>query len=119
MERTRVLGKPRFPYHRSSESGQMNEPEHRKTPFRSNRGGKPFQPAIGTDFGRVEDLDAKTRGFIARVVALTSAGGVIATGGYALMTGDNKAVITVWAIAGPFVGAVVSYYFGPRRGDLG
>jgi hypothetical protein len=80
---------------------------------------KPFQPAIGTDFGTVEEVEAKTRGFLARVFAVTTVSVVAVTGGYGLITGNYMAVITVWAIAGPIVGAIVSHYFGPQRNDTG
>jgi hypothetical protein len=88
----------------------------RKSP-RLSHGRKPFQPAIGRDFGRVEEVEARTRGFLARTVALAAVSGVAVTGGYGLMVGNFMAVITVWAIAGPIIGAVVAHYFGPRRSD--
>jgi hypothetical protein len=92
------------------------------TPTRKSRSGgrkKPFQPAIGTDIGRVEDADAKTRGFLARFLALCIGALVAVTGGYGLITGNYTAVIAVWTIAGPVIGAVVAYYFGPQRNDTG
>jgi hypothetical protein len=86
---------------------------------RSGQRKKPFQPAIGSDFGKVEEVEAKTRGFLARFIAWTAAIGVAATGGYGLVTGNYMAVIAVWAVAGPIIGAVVSHYFGPRGYDAG
>jgi len=83
----------------------------------SNQGKKHFQLAIGRDFGRVEEVEAKTRGFLARIVALAAVAGVGITGGYSLITNNFMAVVTVWAIAGPIIGAVVSHDFGPRRND--
>jgi hypothetical protein len=50
-----------------------------KTPSRSRQRKKPFQPAIGTDFGTVEEVEAKTRGFLVRVIALTAAAGIAVT----------------------------------------
>jgi hypothetical protein len=90
----------------------------RKSP-RSGQRKKPFQPAIGTDYGAVEEVEAKTRGFLARLIALTAAAGLVVAGGYSLITGNYMAVITVWAIAGPIIGAIVSHYFGPQRNDTG
>jgi hypothetical protein len=90
-----------------------------KNPSRSGQKRKPFQPAIGTDFGTVEEVEAKTRGFLARVFAVSTVTVVAVTGGYGLMTGNYLAVITVWAIAGPIIGAIVSHYFGPQRNDTG
>jgi hypothetical protein len=90
-----------------------------KEPRRSGQKKKPFQPAIGTDFGTVEEVEAKTRGFLARLIALTAAAGIVVTGGYGLITGNYMAVITVWAIAGPIIGAIVAHYFGPQRKDAG
>ena len=81
----------------------------------SGRKAKPFQPAIGAEFSGVEEVEAKTRGFLARIIASVTAIGVIATGTYGLITGNYSAVIAVWAVAGPIVGALVTYYFGPRR----
>ena len=69
---------------------------------------KPFQPAIGTDFGRVEDVEARTRDFLARFVAGTSGLAVGVTGVYGLVMDNYRPIIMVWAIGGPFVGAVVT-----------
>jgi hypothetical protein len=88
-------------------------------PPRSGQRKKPFQPAIGTDFGRVDEVEAKTRGFLARQIALAAVAGIAITGGYGLISGNYMAVITVWAIAGPIIGAIVSHYFGPGRSDTG
>ncbi len=90
-----------------------------KNRSRSVRRTKPYQPAIGTDFGRVEEVEAQTRGFLARFIALAAATSIAVTGIYGLVTGRYMAVITVWAIAGPIIGAVVSHYFGPQRNDTG
>lgn len=80
---------------------------------------KPFQPAPGTDIGPVEDVDAKTRHFLARAIASFTATATAVSGIYGLVTADYTAVIAVWAIAAPFIGALVTYYFGPRRNDTG
>ena len=85
----------------------------------SERLKKPFQPAIGADFGRVEDVEAKTRDFLARFIALASGSMVAVTGAYGLITGSYTPLIAVWAVAGPLIGAVVTYYFGPQRNDTG
>jgi hypothetical protein len=92
------------------------------TPNSKSRSGgkeKPFQPAIGSDFGKVEEVDAKTRDFLARLIATAAAIGILATGGYGLVTHDYIPVIGVWSVAGPIIGALVTYYFGPRRNDTG
>jgi hypothetical protein len=81
----------------------------------SGRKAKPYQPAIGREFDVVEEVEAKTRGFLTRIIASVTAIGVVATGTYGLITGNYTAVIAVWAVAGPIVGALVSYYFGPQR----
>jgi hypothetical protein len=86
---------------------------------RSSVRAKPYQPAIGTDFGKVEEVEARTRGFLTRFIALAAGAGVAVTGGYGLVTGNFTAVIAVWAIAGPIIGAVVSHYFGSQRNDTG
>jgi hypothetical protein len=83
------------------------------------RSEKPFQPAIGTDIGKVEDVEAKTRDFLARFIALAAGSMVAVTGSYGLITGNYTPVIAIWAIAGPFIGAVATYYFGPQRNDTG
>jgi hypothetical protein len=44
---------------------------------------------------------------------------IVVTGGYGLATGNHTPLITVWAIAGPFIGAMVAFYFGPQRSDTG
>ena len=94
-------------------------PTPNKKPLRSSQRKKPFQPAIGTDFGTVEEVEAKTRGFVARVIASTTVLAVAIIGGYGLMTGNHTAAITVWAMAGPIAGAVISHYFGPQRNNTG
>jgi hypothetical protein len=90
-----------------------------KTPRRSGQRARPYQPAIGTDFGAVKEVEAKNRGFLLRAIALTTAGAILVTGGYGLIIGNYTAVIGVWAVAGPFIGAMVTYYFGPRRNGTG
>ena len=74
---------------------------------RSAGAGKPFQPAIGTDIGTVEDFDAKTRGFLTKVIAFTVVTMVAFTGGYGIIIGNYTPVISVWTVAGPIVGALV------------
>ena len=90
-----------------------------KKPSRSSRKTKPFQVVVGSDYGKVEEVEARTRGFVARVVVSTGVGAVVAAGGYSLFTGNFVAVAAVWAIVGPLIGAVVIYYFGPQRNDTG
>jgi hypothetical protein len=83
---------------------------------RPGRTTKPFQPAIGREFDGVGEVEAKTRGFLARIIASVTAIGVTVTGAYGLTTtGNHTAVIAVWDVARPIVGALVSYYFGPQR----
>jgi hypothetical protein len=92
-------------------------PNHRSS--RSRAQGKPFQPAVGREFD-VREADAKTRGFLARLIALTTVTAVVAAGGYGLITGNFSAVNAVWIVAGPIIGAVVTHYFGrPERKDTG
>jgi hypothetical protein len=88
-----------------------------RQPSRSGRQAKPFQPAIGQDFGTVAEAEAKTRGFVARFIAGCSGSAIAVTGIYGLVTGNYTAVLAVWAVAGPFIGAVVTYYFGPQKDD--
>jgi len=80
---------------------------------------KPFQPAIGSEFpiDEVPSIEAKTRGFLARFIAFSVGLALLAAGTYGLRTGDYHALEVVWAIAGPIVGAVVTFYFGAHRKD--
>ena len=82
---------------------------------------KPYQPAIGTEFvvDEAATIEAKTRGFLARYVAISAGVAVVVTGGYGLLTAHYTAVEVVWAVAGPIIGAIVAYYFGPQRNDTG
>ncbi len=41
------------------------------------------------------------------------------TGVYGLVMDNYRPIIMDWAIGGPFIGAVVTYYLGPRRTDAG
>lgn len=77
----------------------------------------PFRPAIGSDF-ELEDavvVDARTRAFVARELAFATSAAIAVTGLQGLITGDTTAISTVWAVTGPIVGALVSYYFGAHR----
>ena len=94
-----------------------SKPDHQLP--RSRAQEKPYQPAIGREFD-VQEEEAKTRGFLARLIALTTVTAVVAAGGYGLITGNFSAVNAVWIVAGPIVGAVVTYYFGRHeRKDTG
>ena len=75
-------------------------------------------PTVGSAADVQED-EAKTRGFLARLFASTTAIVVLAAGGWGLITENYMAVIGVWSVAGPIVGALVTYYFGPQRNDTG
>ena len=81
------------------------------------RGPKPFQPAVGQDFGAIEEVEARTRGYLARLIASAAAAALGVTGAKSLADGTYTAVVGCWAVAGPIVGALVSYYFGHRRKD--
>jgi hypothetical protein len=82
---------------------------------------KPFQPAIRTRFvvSEVPAIEARTRGFLARGLAIFVGAVVASTGAYGLATGNFVPLETVWAVGGPFIGAIVAYYFGPYRKDSG
>jgi hypothetical protein len=45
--------------------------------------------------------------------------GVAISGLYGLATGNFLPLETVWAVGGPIVGAIVTYYFGSQRKDSG
>ncbi len=81
---------------------------------------KPYQPALGTELELTEvpAIEARTRGFLARLIAVVSTAAVGVSGAYGLATGHYAAIEVVWAVAGPIVGAVTSHYFGPRRRDI-
>ena len=90
-----------------------------KEPARSTgKREKPFQPALGREFD-VEEVEARTRDFLARLIALATVAAVGTAGLYGLATGSYMAVIGVWSVAGPIIGALVAYYFGPQRNDTG
>ncbi|MBV9783638.1 MAG: hypothetical protein JO264_07435 [Acidisphaera sp.] len=76
---------------------------------------KPFQPAIGKDFGSVDEVEARTRDFLARVIALGVMIMLLVSGGYGLFTGNYVPVVGVWSVTAPIIGALVTYYFGPKR----
>lgn len=83
---------------------------------------KPFQPAFGRDDFEVTEpqlVDAKTRGFLAKLVAVMIAVAVGCTGLHGLLTGDYHALTAVWTVAGPIMGAMVAYFFGVHRKDSG
>ena len=80
---------------------------------------KPFQPAIGRDFEGIEEVEARTRDFLARLIAVATVAAVGTAGLYSLATGKYMAVSGVWSVARPIIGAIIAYYFGPRRNDTG
>jgi len=88
---------------------------------RPEAASKPFQPAIGTDFplSDASTIEARTRGFLARGLAIFVGVAVVATGAYGLLTGSFVPLEAVWAVGGPMIGAIVAYYFGPQRKDSG
>ena len=88
-----------------------------------------FRPRIGREFD-LEDvhvIDAKTRGFLSRAIAIGAGGtggaggaggAVVATGGYCLATGNYGGIDIVWAVAGPMFGAMVTHYVGSARKEI-
>ncbi|HVZ08280.1 hypothetical protein [Rhodopila sp.] len=80
---------------------------------------KPFQPAIGRDFGSVEEVDARTRDFLAKSITVLAGTGVSVAGIYGVATKDFRPLTAVWSVIGPVTGAIVAYYFGPRRDGAG
>ena len=91
----------------------------KKRPDRFGGSGKPFQPILGADFGGVDEVEAKTRGFLARGIALSAIAAIATTGAYAVPTGNVTPLMTAWAVVGPILGSMVTYYFGPHRYDSG
>jgi len=85
----------------------------------SSRARKPFQPAIGKEFDGVQEVEAKTRAYLAKLIASATVAGALIAGGYGLVTDNYIPVMGVWSVAGPIVGALVTYYFGPQRNDTG
>lgn len=85
----------------------------------SRAGRKPFQPAIGRDFDveSVPTVEAGTRGMLARGITHFAGFVVVMTGGYGAVSGDFQPLMASWAVIGPIIGAIVAYYFGPRRTD--
>ena len=82
-------------------------------------GGKLFQPAIGRDFEIADAavIEARTRGVLASGLSAFVAAAVTVTGAYGLATGRFAPLQITWAVAGPLVGAIASYYCGRDRRD--
>jgi hypothetical protein len=92
----------------------------RETPRTRSRTSEPrFRPRIGRDFEleEVHVIDARTRGFLSRVITIGAGGAVVVTGTYGLATGSYLAIEVVWAVAGPMPGAMVTHYFGSAGKD--
>lgn len=73
-----------------------------------------FQPRIGRDF-EIEEahaINARTRDFLARIIAIGSGTAIASTGTYGLATGQFGPLEVVWAISGLMCGALVTHYFG-------
>jgi hypothetical protein len=73
-----------------------------------------FQPRIGRDFEMQEAdvINARTRGFLVRAVILGAGAAMASASAYGVITGNYIATEVVWAVAGPMLGAVMTYYFG-------
>jgi hypothetical protein len=86
-----------------------------------NSAKKPYQPFPGREIevDEVPLVEAKTRGFLVRLIAIATLLAVGITGFYGLFTGAYRALEVVWSVAGPFMGAMVAYYFGSHRKDSG
>jgi hypothetical protein len=80
-------------------------------------GRKRYQPAIGAafDIDQVPTIEAKTRGFLARLIALSAAAAIAVAATNGLMNGRYAALEVVWAVVGPLVGALMTHYFGTYR----
>ena len=78
-----------------------------------------FRPRIGRDFDieEVHIIEARTRGFLSRAIAVGAGSAVVVTGTYGLASGSYFAVEVVWAVAGPMFGAMVTHYFGSAGKD--
>jgi hypothetical protein len=96
----------------------MRSPSTKQTKTTSR---KPYQPAVGREIEVDEVLlvEARTRDFLAKLFAVSTVLAVVVTGVHGLLTGAYHLVEVVWAIAGPIIGAMVAYYFGPQRKDSG
>ena len=87
--------------------------------IRSRGSESRFRPLVGRDF-ELEDvhvIDAHTRGFLSRAIAIGAGGAVAVSGFYGLATGSYLAVEVVWAVAGPMFGALLTHYFGSAGKD--
>ena len=67
---------------------------------------------MNSDLDEVHVIDARTRGFLSRVIALGAGGAIAITGVYGMISGSYIAVEVVWAVAGPMCGALVTHYSG-------
>jgi hypothetical protein len=94
----------------SAEQTRMRDRSRTRPPSSKPR----FRPRIGQDFDleEVHVIDARTRGFLSRAIAIGAGGAVVITSGYGLATGSYVALEVVWAVAGPMFGALVTNYFG-------
>lgn len=92
------------------------EPRSKRQP----RPYRPYHPRIGSDF-EVQDaatVDASTRRFLAQVLTGATVLALSVTAVHGAFSGQFLAIEIVWAVTGPIVGALVTYYFGPQRRDL-
>jgi hypothetical protein len=82
-------------------------------PVRSS-GRKRYQPAVGAgfDLGEMPTIEAKTRGFPARLIALSAAAAIAVAATNGVMTGHYLALQVVWVVVGPLAGALMTHYFG-------
>ena len=93
------------------------------TPSSNSKGAAPnkWLPANGPDYDIVDQsiIDARTRGWIAKVFVGFGVAALVVTGTISLVTGRTMLVLAVWGVVGPLFGAISGYYFRSDRKDSG
>lgn len=91
----------------------------------NNTGVGKHRPANGREFD-VEEIKAKesyetaqTRNRLALLFSATALTVLLGIGVHGLFTGKFIYLLSIWAVVGPVLGGISSYYFGRGRKDSG
>jgi hypothetical protein len=72
---------------------------------------KLFPPKAGEEFDGVREIKARTRAFLAKLVASSAVLVTLVAAGYAVVTRQYGMLSVTWSIAGPLLAGITVYHF--------
>lgn len=86
-------------------------------------GTTPLRPTPGQEFDVVQEVEARTRAFLVKLIASSTTLVTLVAAGYGLITNRYGVVSGVWGLTGPILAGLIVYYFDLShhlgRGELG